>query len=196
MSNVLIVDASTKNLYVILLRNGLVFGGKHSDCLKRHSEFILPKIDEVLRNGGVQLKDVDVFACGVGCGSFTGIRVAISTVKGINAVLNKKLVSVNTLETFAYNSQEKDVIMDAGSGRFYYAAYCGGKCVTEPQVIDGETAEVLKRKGCLVFDEDVDLTERLAALTEKKIMCNDFVQDLIPLYLRKCQAEELKEVKK
>ncbi len=126
--NALIIDASTDNLYVMLLSQGEVLGGKSCDSIKKHSETVMTEIDRVLKLGGLKLSDVDVFVCGVGCGSFTGLRVAISTVKGLNAPLGKKLVAVNTLETLAYNrAGTTDAVMDAGGGRFYHARYVDGK---------------------------------------------------------------------
>lgn len=90
--NALIIDASTDNLYVMLLSQSEVLGGKSCDSIKKHSETVMTEIDRVLKLGGLKLGDVDVFVCGVGCGSFTGLRVAISTVKGLNAPLGKNLL--------------------------------------------------------------------------------------------------------
>lgn len=123
--NALIIDASTDNLYVMLLSQGEVLGGKSCDSIKKHSETVMTEIDRVLKLGGLKLRDVDVFVCGVGCGSFTGLRVAISTVKGLNAPLGKKLVAVNTLETLAYNrAGTTDAVMDAGGGQILSRKIC------------------------------------------------------------------------
>lgn len=191
------MDASTKNLYVIILKDGKVFGGRFEDCLKLHSETMIPRIDKVLIQSGLTLRDIDIYACGIGCGSFTGIRVAISTVKGLNAACPKKLVQVNTLETFAYtNDGRKEILMDAGGGRWYYAAYENGVEAVKPAVLSGETAELVKNSdGCEIFDEDADLTQRLVDAVCFKIARGEYCAALRPLYLRKSQAEELRTAK-
>lgn len=196
--NTLIVDASTENLYVAVLKGNSVFGGGRCDCQKRHSEVIISEIDSVLSQSGLGLTDIDAFACGVGCGSFTGLRVAISTVKGLNASLNKKLVAVNTLEIFAYNNVGKtDVLMDAGGGKFFYAAYLDGDELESPRLIFFDEAEALRKfETCAEFNEKEDLFQRLVGVVQRKILRGEFVDDLKPLYLRKCQAEEQKEAGK
>ena len=59
--NALIIDASTDNLYVMLLSQGKVLGGKSCDSIKKHSETVMTEIDRVLKLGGLKLSDVDVF---------------------------------------------------------------------------------------------------------------------------------------
>ena len=191
--NALIIDASTDNLYVMLLSQGEVLGGKSCDSIKKHSETVMTEIDRVLKLGGLKHSDVDVFICGVGCGSFTGLRVAISTVKGLNAPLGKKLVAVNTLETLAYNrAGTTDAVMDAGGGRFYHARYVDGKQTVAPRLISAAQAEELGADGsCVFFDKERDLSDKLAGLGRDKILKGEFSDDLTPLYLRRCQAEEL-----
>lgn len=196
--NALILDASTDNLYVIVLKKGEIFGGKSCDCLKKHSETIMAETDRVLKESGLTLSDIDAFVCGVGCGSFTGLRVAISTVKGLNAPLGKRLVSVNTLEAAAYNSVGlSDVLMDAGGGRFYHARYMDGRQLVAPRLIGEFQAKQLEAGGsCMLFDKERDLTDNLAGVATYKISHGEFVDDLTPLYLRKCQAEELRDAGK
>jgi tRNA threonylcarbamoyladenosine biosynthesis protein TsaB len=68
-----------------------------------HSERIMPEIAGILQMSGLNINDIDVFAIAIGPGSFTGLRVGLSTVKGLVYATGKKLVSVPTLEAFAWN---------------------------------------------------------------------------------------------
>lgn len=68
-----------------------------------HSERLMPEIDHLLAQSGLEIGDIDVFAFAVGPGSFTGLRVGLSTVKGLVYATGKRLVSVPTLEAFAWN---------------------------------------------------------------------------------------------
>ena len=66
-----------------------------------HSETLLPMVESVLKISGYTVDDVDLFACSVGPGSFTGVRIGVSTVKGLAFGKNKPCVCVSTLEAIA-----------------------------------------------------------------------------------------------
>ena len=66
-----------------------------------HSVKLMPLIDKVLTKTNTNIKDVDLFACDIGPGSFTGIRIGVSTVKAFIDVTNKKAVGVTSLEILA-----------------------------------------------------------------------------------------------
>jgi tRNA threonylcarbamoyladenosine biosynthesis protein TsaB len=68
-----------------------------------HSERLMKEIDHILRQAGMGIDDIDVFAVSIGPGSFTGLRVGLSTVKGFVYGSDKKVVSVSTLEALAYS---------------------------------------------------------------------------------------------
>jgi len=68
-----------------------------------HSERLMTEIDHVLRQAGLKISDIDVFAIAIGPGSFTGLRIGLSTVKGFPYATGKPIVSVPTLEAFAWN---------------------------------------------------------------------------------------------
>ena len=68
-----------------------------------HSERIMKEIDRVLQGAGLDISGIDVFGISIGPGSFTGLRVGLSTVKGLVYATGKKLVTVSTLEGMAWN---------------------------------------------------------------------------------------------
>ena len=68
-----------------------------------HSETLLPMIEDILLRLGISAKDIELFACSVGPGSFTGVRIGTATVKGLAFATNKPCVGVSTLEALAYN---------------------------------------------------------------------------------------------
>lgn len=67
-----------------------------------HSTTLLPMVNSLLQNCGVTLADVDVFATSIGPGSFTGLRIGVSTVKGLAWAQDKPCVSCSTLEAMAW----------------------------------------------------------------------------------------------
>lgn len=68
-----------------------------------HSERVMAEIDHVLRHSGMTIRDIDVFGISIGPGSFTGLRVGLSTVKGLAYSTGAGVVAVPTLEAFAWN---------------------------------------------------------------------------------------------
>ena len=92
-----------------------------------HSQTLLPMAEEMLKSSGNELKDIDLLAVNSGPGSFTGIRIGVSAVKGIAFALSKPCVGVSTLHSLAYNLAGFDCIactvMDARCNQFYNALF-------------------------------------------------------------------------
>jgi len=77
-------------------RTGGTFGAN-----SKHAEIILPLIDSVLQRAGIRLCDVDGIAVSIGPGSFTGVRIALSTVKGLAYAADMPAVGISTLQAIA-----------------------------------------------------------------------------------------------
>ena len=92
-----------------------------------HSETLLPMVESVLKTAGYTVNDVDLFACSVGPGSFTGVRIGVSTVKGLAFGRNKPCVAVSTLEALAENLIPAAgllcPVMNARRGQVYNALF-------------------------------------------------------------------------
>lgn len=68
-----------------------------------HSEKLMTAVDSAMRQAGIVIDDIDVFCAAAGPGSFTGLRIGLSTVKGFSFATGKPMVSVSTLEALAWN---------------------------------------------------------------------------------------------
>lgn len=191
MSKVLVIDTSSKNMYVMVLDGEKTTKKTLVDNQKQHSVLINGVIDEVLQSAKVTLNDIDVFAVGIGVGSFTGIRVGVSVAKGFNLACRKKYIQVNSLQTLAYTKKGlTNCIYDAGKG-YYFAVYDGIKEVVDPTLIDDQRAkELSESENAVCFDADADYGEAIEAQVRDKLANGDFSADLVPLYVRRCQAEE------
>ena len=92
-----------------------------------HSERLMAQIDSVLQHSGTQLSDIDVFAAAIGPGSFTGLRIGLSTVKGLSYATGNPLVAVPTLEAlawhFPYSSYPVCTLLDARKQEVYAAVF-------------------------------------------------------------------------
>jgi tRNA threonylcarbamoyladenosine biosynthesis protein TsaB len=92
-----------------------------------HSEIILPAIDQALKINHLKITNVDLLACTMGPGSFTGVRIGVSTIKGLMLATNKPAVGISSLAALALNVGKSNKlicsIMDAGRGQVYMAYF-------------------------------------------------------------------------
>lgn len=92
-----------------------------------HSERLMTAIDNVLSQAELTLGAIDVFGVAIGPGSFTGLRIGLSTVKGLSYATGKKIVTVPTLEAFAWNfpfcPHPVCLMLDARRGEVYAAVF-------------------------------------------------------------------------
>ncbi len=91
----------------------------------RHSEMLLPMIQELLTEVGLTLHQLDGIAFGAGPGSFTGLRIACGVAQGLAYALDLPVVGINTLEAAAQSVKAQKIIvaLDARMGEIYHAAY-------------------------------------------------------------------------
>ena len=156
---ILAIDTSSKICSVSILEDTDLIIEKHIDNELTHSQKLMPLIDEILKENNIELSDLDLFACSIGPGSFTGVRIGVSTVKAFNDVTNIPIVSVSSLESLAYNTlnsnYKKDAklvlsIIDAKNDNVYYGLFKRDddnfECVEELDAknID-EMIEILKK---------------------------------------------------
>ena len=98
------------------------------DLLERaHAEKILIVTDELLKSAGISIHDIDALAIAHGPGSFTGLRIGVSTWKGLALGANKPLVGVSSLDAMALIHPREGMtvcpMLDARMGEVYAAAY-------------------------------------------------------------------------
>lgn len=99
----LAIETSTMVGGVAIMEDDTLIAESRINVKVMHSERIMGAIDHILIQSGMKIDDIDVFAIAIGPGSFTGLRVGLSTVKGLVYATGKMLVSVATLESFAWN---------------------------------------------------------------------------------------------
>ncbi|MBR5808992.1 MAG: tRNA (adenosine(37)-N6)-threonylcarbamoyltransferase complex dimerization subunit type 1 TsaB [Clostridia bacterium] len=154
-----------------------------------HSQTLLPMIDEVLKKSELSPSDIDVFAVSNGPGSFTGLRIGVTTVKGLAHAVDKPVCGVNTLEALAYNlpfcPYIISPIMDARREQVYNAFYKWEdgvlKEIKEPRAISLEDCmkELLELgekvvflgDGVAVFREKIKDTLKEQALFAPQLAC-------------------------
>lgn len=110
---ILAIDTSSKICSVAILEDTEIIVEKHIENETTHSQKLMPLIDNILKLTKLTLADFDLFACSVGPGSFTGVRIGVSTIKAFCDVTNIKVASVSSLESLAYNTLDSNYKEDA-----------------------------------------------------------------------------------
>ncbi len=128
---VLAVECASKSASVALLKDENVIGEIYLNPGKHHAEILLPALERLLRFTGMTMDDTDLLACTKGPGSFTGVRIAISTIKGLALAAGKPIVGISTLEVLAMNlCPSPNVIctlLDARKNQLYFGLYRSGE---------------------------------------------------------------------
>ena len=99
---ILAIETATDICGVALVQNQNVVAQRVLAEKYVHSEKLLPMIDEVLRDASFSAKHLDAIAVSIGPGSFTGLRIGLSTAKGLALSLGKSVIAVPTLDALAY----------------------------------------------------------------------------------------------
>jgi tRNA threonylcarbamoyladenosine biosynthesis protein TsaB len=100
------IDTATSYASVGFSRDGVLVGMRSNETQKEHASFLQPAIDELVRELGIPLKTIDAVALTIGPGSYTGLRVGLSSAKGIAYALGKPLIPVDTLEVMAHAAEK------------------------------------------------------------------------------------------
>jgi tRNA threonylcarbamoyladenosine biosynthesis protein TsaB len=139
MALILNIETATTAFSVALARNGVLFNLREENKGYTHSENLTAFIDEMMRESGLEYSQLDAIAVSSGPGSYTGLRIGISSAKGFCLALEKPLIAVPTLKSLA-------ACMPSGPGL---------RC----PMIDARRMEVY----CAVYDENLDEVEPVQA---------------------------------
>ena len=101
MTYILNIETTTKSCSVVLSFNKETIALKESQSTYTHSENITIFVSEVIKDAGITLKMIDAIAVSRGPGSYMGLRIGVSTAKGLCYALDKPLIAVDTLKAMA-----------------------------------------------------------------------------------------------
>ena len=126
---ILAMESSAKAASVALLRDDALLAQSIQNSGLTHSRTLLPMAEDLMKNAGVKLSEVDRFAVAHGPGSFTGVRIGVAAVKGLAWAAEKPAVGVSTLEAMAWHGLAAGentlvcCVMDARRDQVYNALF-------------------------------------------------------------------------
>lgn len=160
--NLLAIDTSTERASIALMCKGEIVE-KTQDNQKTHAQFLLPMIDSLLAECGISIGQLDALTFGCGPGSFTGLRIACSTAKGLAFAHDLKLIPISTLAAIAWTARQQIgyespilAILDARMNELYWAYYPDNSYQAQPQVSSVESIEVLSPRELIVAGTGLD----------------------------------------
>lgn len=132
------IDSSTPGCSVALLNNDTIVAEQIADPRPSYSKYLLQMVDHVLKEGKSRLDDMDGFAVTIGPGSFTGLRIGVSLLKGFILATEKPFVGINSLEALAttLDSPEHPICtaLDARKSEVYAAVFESRKETLHPLI--------------------------------------------------------------
>ncbi len=129
MSTILAVDTSAIPVSCAILRDGQALASYYAHTRSTHSQTLMPMIEHALSINSLTMQDIDFVAVDNGPGSFTGVRIGVSAVKGLAFAAEKPCVEVSTLESIAegFRNMPMDAViccaMDARCQQVYTALF-------------------------------------------------------------------------
>ena len=222
---ILSIDTASNICTVAILENKTRIKEITVDDTRNHSEKIMPAIEDVLSDTNLSLSDIDLIVCDKGPGSFTGIRIGVGTVLAFKDSLNIECIGISSLEALAYNCDNEGLIcslIDAKNDNVYWGLFehkdnqytlintlefnnintvikeLASYSTPITFVGDGaeQHAELLKNSFTnYSFCSQNDLSSVSLGIAGYDTYKNGKVTSIMPLYLRKSQAERALEEK-
>ena len=222
---VLSIDTSSNICGIAILEDSKLIKEISLDNGLTHSESLMPAIDQIFKETNLNLKDIDLLVVDKGPGSFTGIRIGVSTVMAFADSLGIPCTGVSSLEALAYNVETYGIIcslIDAKNSNCYFGLYeleDNEYTLLRPLVahhIDGiinwlkrrfkqitfvgsgaianQTLLTKEFSNCIISDNP-NLSAYKLGLAGLQSYKDGNYEKVLPLYLRKSQAERMLEEK-
>lgn len=203
--NILALDTTSHIASAALIKSGAVVRELFADASKKHAETVVPLIARLLGECGVSLEQIDLFAVDIGPGSFTGVRIGVSTINAMAFARGLPVVGVDALYTLSAMSGETTrpvcAMIDARNGNAYAALYQGDETLLAPCAVSIDPfCAALPADALIIGDVSnaaIHAYPRAGAVglaaAADVLAARESVE---PLYLRASQAERLRDTKR
>lgn len=149
---VLALETTLAACSVALLRDGEVAARRFEVIGRGHAEALMPMIEKVRAEAGIELTGLDLLAVTVGPGTFTGVRIGLAAARGLALATGVPLVGVTTLAAVAEGARDAFggallVALDAKRDAVYAQAFDGAAALGEPALLQPDEAAALAPAG-------------------------------------------------
>jgi tRNA threonylcarbamoyladenosine biosynthesis protein TsaB len=167
MERILLIETSTALCSTALAENGAIISYRESSAPKAHASLTAVFIDEMLKEKGISIAECDAVCVSMGPGSYTGLRVGVSTAKGLCFGSGKPLMAVGTLDTLVAQAVAEGLVpegcryiipmIDARRMEVYSAVFtpdCQQITETQPVIVDENSFASQLEEGPVLFIGD------------------------------------------
>lgn len=187
---VLAADTSVPILSVALVRDGLLVGAIAEEGKGSRNEKLLPALDWLLTENGIERGAIDLFAVTRGPGSFTGVRIGLATMQGLAMALGRPVCTMSTHAAIAHGEAGRvAVIDDAGRGELYASVFADGEEVVAPHLAKAIDEARVIRVSDFLQEGNIALRCARRAQTLEERGDGDRHRDVTPIYVRLAEAE-------
>lgn len=176
------IDTSSRFLSIAVSEDRDIIREESHLLDRKHSSLLVPKIDKLLKKIHIAINKIDAFVIGLGPGSFTGLRIGVSTVKGFGISLGKPCIGVSSIDAIACNADQRQglivPVIDAKRAQVYAAIYArkGDQVIRESGYLLIPIEKLMRKiKGQVVFLGDgVSLyRDKIEGLNEKTLFLEE-----------------------
>ena len=187
--NSLIIDTSTKYLYIGLVQDDKVLAERIFEGSKNHAGNSVYQIDLLLKEFGLNTSNIDNVYCGYGPGSYTGVRISVTIAKMLASFSDINLYGISSLflAGSGYDNKNVAVMFDARRGNSFCACY-GEVEINDKLRNNEEFLNMLSEANDLVFVNEENFKVNPLKVIKYAFRVND-VEAFVPNYLRITEAE-------
>lgn len=183
----LIIDSATKILYEALILDDKVIDERYIAGQNDHAKNIVSVLEDMLNKEGIETKDLDKIICGVGPGSYTGVRMGVTVAKMIGAFQNKEVCTISTLDLMASGCDKEALSMiDSRRGNAFCSHYLNGKKTDNEAIRNQEEYKALYPNAIILTESDFKV-DALKCILLAKPQANP--HSIEPNYLQETEAE-------
>lgn len=172
---ILAIDSSATAASVCIAEENKIIGEFFINTRLTHSQTLVPMVEQLAKNTGTELKEIDAIAVNAGPGSFTGVRIGVAAVKGIAFANNLPCIPLSTLESMAYNMLGSDCVvcsvMDARCSQVYNAMF---------RVSSGKVERLCDDRALALSDLKLDLqkySEKIVLVGDGAELCAEYLKN-------------------
>jgi len=187
---VLAADTSLPILSVALVNDGALAGAVALEGRGSRNEKLLPAIDWLLAENGIDRRTLDLLAVTRGPGSFTGVRIGLATMQGLAMALGRPVCAMSTHEAVAFGEPGRvAVVDDAGRGELYVSCFDDGRETVAPHIGTAPEDRRVVRLADVLQRDNVALRCARRAIGILERGEGDQYRDVTPIYVRLAEAE-------
>jgi tRNA threonylcarbamoyladenosine biosynthesis protein TsaB len=187
---ILAADTSLPILSVALVNDGAVAGVVALEGRGSRNEKLLPAIDWLLTENGVDRRTLDLLAVTRGPGSFTGVRIGLATMQGLALAIGRPVCAMSTHEAVAFGEEGRIAIVDdAGRGELYVSHFDDGRETLPPHLGTVPEDRRIIRLADVMQRENVALRCARRAIEIEQRGEGERYRDVTPIYVRLAEAE-------